>query len=91
MNLKPIGNRVLAQRIEEETTKGTLIVVDSGKKKNDRAKIIAVGDLEKSSTRIQLSVGDTIIMEKYAGQEVTIEDIEYLIVSVENILAVIGK
>lgn len=95
ISLKPLGNRVLTQRIEEETNlKGGIILPDSAKKKQETAKVIAVGpgktDKDGNLSPMPVSVGDTILMDKYSGQEVTIDDVEYIIVRADDIIAIIN-
>lgn len=92
--LKPLGNRVLAQRSEQvEKMKGGIILPDSAKKKPETAKVVAVGPGQRLEDGkilpISVNVGDTILMDKYAAQEVTIEDVEYLILKAEDIIAII--
>ncbi|MCX6990770.1 MAG: co-chaperone GroES [Chlamydiae bacterium] len=94
--LKPLGNRVLAQRLQqEETLKGGIILPDSAKKKQETAKVIAVGPgIENKEGKMILppvSVGDTILMDKYSGQEVTIDDEEYVIVKADDIIAIVNS
>jgi chaperonin GroES len=92
--LKPLGNRVLVQRLEaEETVKGGIILPASAKKKQETAKVIAIGSgkrLDDGKTLpIPVNVGDVILMDKYSGQEVTIEDEEYMILKADDIIAII--
>lgn len=92
--LKPLGNRVLVQRLEaEETMKGGIILPDSAKKKQETAKVIAIGSgkkLEDGKTLpIPVNVGDVILMDKYSGQEVTVDDEEYMILKADDIIAII--
>ncbi len=92
--LKPLGNRVLAQRLEpEEKMKGGIILPDSAKKKQETAKVIAVGPgtrLDDGKVLpIPLKVGDKILMDKYSAQEVTLDDEEYLILKADDIIAII--
>jgi chaperonin GroES len=94
MALKPLGNRVLAQRLEpEEKMKGGIILPDSAKKKQETAKVMAVGPGKRLDDGkvlpVPVKVGDTILMDKYAAQEVTIEDEEYLILKADDIIAII--
>jgi chaperonin GroES len=94
--LKPLGNRVLAQRLQqEETLKGGIILPDSAKKKQETAKVIAVGPgIENKEGKMILppiNVGDTILMDKYSGQEVTIDDEEYVIVKADDIIAIVNS
>lgn len=92
--LKPLGNRVVAQRLEaEETLKGGLIIPDSAKKKQETARVIAVGEGKKTDEDriipVPVKVGDVILMDKYAGQEISIDDEEYIIVKGDDIIAIV--
>jgi len=96
VSLRPLGNRVLIQRLEnEETTKGGIILPDSAKKKQEKAKVIAVGTGQKTEAGKELplpvSVGDIVLLDKYSGQEVTIDDEEYLIAKTDDIIAIVNK
>lgn len=93
--LRPLGNRVIAQRLEqEETFKGGIIVPDTAKKKQETAKVIAVGpgQTTKEGTLIPVpvSIGDLVLMDKYAAQEVSIEGEEYVIVKADDIIAILN-
>ncbi|MBS0620913.1 MAG: co-chaperone GroES [Verrucomicrobia bacterium] len=95
MTLKPLGNRVLVQRLEQaETLKGGIILPDTAKKKQETAKVIAVGSGSTTADGklipIPVQVGDTILMDKYAGQEVTIEDEEFVILRGDDVIAIIN-
>lgn len=92
--LRPLGNRILAKRTErEETLKGGIILPDTAKKKQETATVIAVGTgkitEEGKLLPIPVKVGDTILMDKYAAQEVTIDDEEYLILRSDDITAIV--
>ena len=92
--LKPLGNRVLAQRMEpEEKMKGGIILPDSAKKKQETAKVIAIGSgksLEDGKILpVPVKVGDVILMDKYSAQEVTIDDEDYVILKADDIIAII--
>ncbi len=94
MTLKPLGNRVLAQRLEaEEKMKGGIILPDSAKKKQETAKVVAVGDGKKLDdgkvVPVPVKVGDLILMDKYSGQEITLHDEEFVIVKADDIIAII--
>ena len=93
--LKPLGNRVLAKRLEqEETLKGGIILPDTAKKKQETAEVIALGSGKTLEGGKQLpvpvAVGDKILIDKYSGQEVTIDDEEYVIVRADDIIAIIN-
>lgn len=94
ITLKPLGNRVLAKRKEkEETLKGGIILPDTAKQKQETAEVIAVGPGKLSDSgkivAMPIKVGDTILMDKYSGQEVTIDDEEYVIVKADDIIAIV--
>ncbi len=94
MNLKPLQDRILVQRVEEEkTTKGGIIIPDTAKEKPAEGKIIAVGSgkVADDGKRIAMDVkvGDRILFGKYAGTEVKIEGEEYLIMREDDVLGVI--
>lgn len=96
ITLKPLGSRVLVQRLEpEETMKGGIILPDSAKKKQESARVIAVGTGKKLEDGKELpmpvKVGDVVLMDKYSGQEVTVDDEEYIIVKSEDIIAIIEE
>jgi chaperonin GroES len=94
--LKPLGNRVLVQRLEpQETMKGGIILPDSAKKKQETAKVVAIGSgksLEDGKILpIPVKIGDEILMDKYSGQEVTIDDEEFVILKADDIIATIEQ
>jgi chaperonin GroES len=95
MEIKPLGDRVLVEPIEEkETRKGGIIIPDSAKEKPQEGKVIAIGTgkLDKDGKVIPFHVkkGDKVLMPKYGGTEVKIDDKEFQIVREEDILAIIG-
>lgn len=91
--LKPLGNRVLLELVEEETTtSGGIVLPDSAKEKPQFAKVVAVGDgrLLDSGERLELevSVGDKVVFEKYAGTEIKHEGTDYLVLKDTDIIAI---
>ncbi len=95
LTLKPLGNRVLVQRLEQEQTlKGGIILPDTAKKKQETAKVIAIGTGTTTSDGklipIPVKIGDMILMDKYAGQDVTIEDDEFVILRADDIIAIVN-
>jgi chaperonin GroES len=95
MKIKPLQDRILVQRVEEEqTTKGGIIIPDTAKEKPIEGKIIAVGSgrVGDDGKRIPLEVkvGDRVLFGKYGGTEVKIEGEEYLIMREDDILGIIG-
>lgn len=96
VQLQPLGNRVLVRRLEaEEKLKGGIILPDTAKKKQERAEVIAIGTGKKDKSGkllpMPVKVGDTILMDKYSGQEVQVNDEEFLIVRADDIIAIIEK
>lgn len=94
--LQPLGNRVLLKRLEEEETlKGGIILPDSAKKKQEQAEVIAIGPgkLDNEGNKIPMPVkeGDIVLIEKYAGQEITLNDVEYVITRADDIIAIVEK
>ena len=94
--IQPLGDRVLVQPLtaDGEQTKGGIIIPDSAKEKPQEGKIVALGTgkLDDDGDKIPFNVkeGDTVLMPKYGGTEIKIDDTEYQIMREEDILAVIG-
>ena len=93
--VKPLGGRVLVKRLDEtETTKGGIIIPDSAKEKPKEGKVVALGTgkLDKDGKKIafNLKVGDRVLFTSYGGTDVTVDDEDYLIVSEDEILGVVG-
>lgn len=96
MKIKPLQDRVIVKRVEEEeTTKGGIIIPDSAKEKPQEGKIVAVGPgkVADDGKKISLDVkaGDRVLFSKYAGTEIKIEDEEHLIMREDDILGIIEK
>lgn len=94
--LQPLGNRVLVRRLAaEEKLKGGIILPDTAKKKQEQAEVIAVGTGKKDKNNnvipVPVKVGDIILMEKYSGQEVTLNDEEFVVVRADDIIAIVEK
>lgn len=94
--LRPLGSRVLVKRLEaEEKLKGGILLPGNAKKKQEQAEVVAVGPGKKDKSgqliEMPVKIGDVILMEKYSGQEITLEDQEYMILKSEDIIAVIEK
>ncbi len=95
MAFKPLHDRVLVRRIEEDTkTKGGIIIPDTAKEKPQQGEVIAVGGGAKSEdgkvTPLDVKAGDTILFGKWSGSEVTIDGEELLIMKESDILGVIA-
>jgi len=94
MKLRPLQDRILVQRVEEETTtKGGIIIPDTAKEKPAEGKVIAVGNgkIGEDGKRIALEIkkGDRILFGKYSGTEVKISGEEYLIMREDDVLGII--
>ena len=93
MKIRPLQDRIIVKRIdEEETTKGGIIIPDSAKEKPQEAKVIAVGKgkVKEDGTVLPLDVkkGDRVLFSKYSGTEITIEGEEHLIIREDDVLGV---
>jgi len=94
MKVRPLGDRVLVKPLEvEEKKKGGIIIPDTAKEKPQEGKVIAVGKgkiTEQGKTLpLDVKVGDRILFGKYSGNEIKIDDEDYLIVREEDILGII--
>jgi chaperonin GroES len=94
MKIRPLHDRILVKRMEEqEVKKGGIIIPDTAKEKPQEGKVIAVGNgkVGEDGNRIPLDVkaGDKILFGKYSGSEVKVEDEEYLILREEDVLGII--
>jgi len=93
--IRPLHDRVLIKRIEpeEEEVRGSIVIPDTAKEKPQEGEVVAVGEgkVLDSGTRVEMSVkpGDRILFGKYAGSEVTIDDVEYLIMREDEVLGIL--
>ncbi len=91
MNIKPLGDRVVIKMVEtEETTKSGLILASSAKEKPQVAEVVAVGPggmVDGKEVVMELKVGDRVLLSKYAGTEVKLENQEYTILRQSDVLA----
>lgn len=95
MKIKPLNDRVLVMRVDpEQKTKGGIIIPDTAKEKPQEGKVVAAGPGKRADDgkRIPLEVkaGDRILFSKYAGTEISIEDVEHIVMKEDDILAIIG-
>jgi len=95
MAIRPLHDRILVKRVdEEETTKGGIIIPDTAKEKPFEAKVIAVGNgklLDDGSLRkLDVKKGDRVLFGKYSGTEVKVDGVELLIIREDDVLGVIG-
>jgi chaperonin GroES len=96
MNVRPLHDRIIVQRIEEGEQKvGGIIIPDTAKEKPQQGKVIAAGagKAKDDGKRIPMDVkaGDTILFGKYSGQEIKLDGEEYLIMREDEVLAVIDN
>jgi len=94
VNIRPLQDRVVAKRIEQtEEVRGGIIIPDTAKEKPQEAEVVAVGSgkLDDKGNRIPVDVkaGDRILIGKYSGSEIKIDDNEYIILREDEILAVV--
>jgi chaperonin GroES len=89
VNIKPLADRVLVQaEAAEEKTASGIIIPDTAKEKPMRGTIIAVGNGTKKQP-MTVKAGDTVLYGKYAGTEITVNDVEYLIMRESDIFAIV--
>jgi chaperonin GroES len=96
MKVRPLADRVVIKRLEsEEKTKGGIIIPDSAKEKPIEGRVVAVGNgkVQKNGKVRPLEVkeGDRVLIGKYAGTEVKVDGVEHVILSEDEILAVLGS
>ena len=94
MNIRPLGDRIVVRRFEaEEKTAGGIVLPDTAKEKPRQGKVLSVGDgkLLDSGKRaaFQVKEGDRVLFTSYAGNEVSVDGDELLIMSEDDILAVV--
>lgn len=95
MNFRPLGDRVLVKRVEEETkTKGGIIIPDSAKEKPQEGEVIAVGpgvrDESGKLVPLDLKAGDRVLFGKWSGTEVKLNGEDLLIMKESDIMGIIG-
>ena len=96
MNIRPLHDRVLVKRVEqEEQVRGGIIIPDTAKEKPQEAEVVAVGPgkLGDDGKRSPMDVkeGDRVLMGKYSGSEIKLDGTDYVILREEEILAVVGS
>jgi chaperonin GroES len=85
MNFQPLGDRVLVERLDEASTTSTgIIIPDNAKEKPSEGKVVAVSDDVKNIT-----CGDTVVFGKYTGNELTLENKQYLVIETDDIFGII--
>ena len=93
MKLTPLADRVVLKMVEvEETTKGGIILTGAAKEKPSIAEVISVGPggmVDGNAVTMAVKAGDKVIIDKFAGTKVTLEDVEYIVVRQGDILAIV--
>ncbi|NDF13552.1 MAG: co-chaperone GroES, partial [Proteobacteria bacterium] len=94
MNIKPLGDRLVVERLEqEEKTVGGIIIPDTAKEKPKQAKVLAVGPGAKDENGkripVDVTVGDIVLFTQWAGNEIKIEGKEYLILKESDVIGII--
>jgi chaperonin GroES len=95
INVRPLGDRVLVQPIEEqETKKGGIIIPDTAKEKPQEGNVVALGTgkLDDNGKKVEFTVkkGDKVLISKYGGTEIKVDGESYLIMREDDILGIIG-
>ena len=95
MNVTPLNDKVVVERLEaEDKSAGGIIIPDAAKEKPKQGKILAVGEGKALETggrlAFQVKTGDRVLFTSYAGSEVTVDGKDYLIMTEDDILAVVG-
>ena len=96
MKLRPLHDRVIVKRLEEEkTTPGGIVIPDTASEKPQKGEVIAVGSgrvLDNGEVRpLSVKVGDKVLFGKYAGSEIVIDDEEFLVMREDDIMAIIEE
>jgi chaperonin GroES len=93
MKFRPLHDRVLIERIEEEVTSGGIVIPDNAKEKPSRGKIIAAGNGKKMDSGevrpLDVKEGDVVMFGKYAGTEIKIDGGEYIVMREEDLIGVV--
>ena len=94
MNLRPLQDRIIVKRVEEETkTAGGLFIPETAKEKPQRGKIVAVGNGKKTEDGkvlpLDVKVGDLVLFGKYTGTEIKVDNDDFLMMREDDILAVV--
>jgi chaperonin GroES len=96
MKIRPLGDRILVERLEEENkTKGGIIIPDTAKEKPIEGRIVAVGSGKKTDDGklipLDVKVGDKVLFGKYGGTDIKLDNVDYLIMREDEILGIIEK
>jgi chaperonin GroES len=93
--LRPLGDRILVKRVEaRDIVKGGIIIPDTAKEKPQEGIVVALGEGRKTTSGkllpFEVGIGDRVMIEKYSGSEVTIDDEEYTIIKEDGVLAILA-
>jgi chaperonin GroES len=96
VNIRPLHDRVLVKRLEqEEQVRGGIIIPDTAKEKPQEAEVVAAGpgkfNDDGKRTPLEVKAGDRVLIGKYSGSEIKVDDEEYVIVREDEILAIVEK
>ncbi|MBI3294573.1 MAG: co-chaperone GroES [Deltaproteobacteria bacterium] len=96
MNIRPLNDRLIVKRLEEEEkTKGGIIIPDNAKEKPSQGEVIAVGNgklLDDGKKQpLEVKKGDRVLFGKYSGSEIKVDGVEYLMMREEDILGIVEK
>ncbi len=96
MNLRPMQDRIIVKRVDEETkTAGGIFIPDTAKEKPQQGEVVAVGKGKKTEDGkiipMDVNVGDKVLFGKYSGTEIKLEGLDYLIMREDDILGVVEK
>ncbi|HEY7336323.1 MAG TPA: co-chaperone GroES [Bryobacteraceae bacterium] len=97
MNIRPLHDRIVVKRIEEETEKtaGGLFIPDSAKEKPQQGEVVAVGNGKRNDKgerdALDVKAGDRILFGKYSGSDIKIDGVEYLIMREDEVLGVLDN
>jgi len=94
MKFRPLHDRILVERVgEEEKTKSGIIIPDSAREKQQRGKVIAVGNGRVNDKgevlKLDVKVGDVVLFEKYGGEDITIDGKDYVVLKEEGVIGVV--
>lgn len=92
--LKPLGNRVVVKRRQAQTSKGGILLPETAKEKPKEGEVIAVGPGKTNENGqiepLNIKVGDVVLFGSYSGTEVKLDDLDYLILSEDDILGILS-
>ena len=96
MNIRPLNDRLIVKRLEEEEkTKGGIIIPDNAKEKPSQGEVIAVGNgklLDDGKKQpLEVKKGDRVLFGKYSGTEIKVDGVEYLMMREEDVLGIVEK